>query len=83
MFVQCGHIRDKEGEVLQVLTFALFWRKNYRIFRNLWLVRTDKERLSQCRHFADKREGSIFRNFVRMSVMEDPLHKIRQRSAIG
>jgi len=36
-----------------------FWCKNYRVFRNLWYVRTDKGEggLSQCGHFADKRGG--------------------------
>jgi len=44
-----------------------------RIFRNLWCVRMDKERrLSQCGHFADNGEGSIFRDFVRTSFMDSP-----------
>jgi len=32
-----------------------FWSKKQRIFRNLWCVRTNKGRLSQCEHFADRR----------------------------
>jgi len=36
-------------------------------------VHTDKEReLSQCGHFTDKGEGSIFRNFVRTSFVDGP-----------
>jgi len=38
-----------------------FWTKKLRIFRNFWCVRSDKEGgFSQCGHFSDKGEGSIF-----------------------
>jgi len=50
-----------------------FGAKNFGIFRNLWFVLADKGGLSQCRHFADKGEGSIFRDFVRTSFMDGPL----------
>jgi len=39
--VQCGHFADKEEEVLQMRSSALFGAKKLRIFRNLWCVRTD------------------------------------------
>jgi len=47
-----------------------FWCKKLRIFRNLWCVHTDKGGLSQCRHFSDKGEGSIFNGLVQTSFMD-------------
>jgi len=32
-------------------------------------------RLSQCGHFVDKREGSVFHNFVWTSFMDGPLQQ--------
>jgi len=32
----------------------------------------------QCGHFADKGEGSIFHDFVRTFVMDDPIEKFNQ-----
>jgi len=51
-----------------------FWCKKHRIFRNLWFVHMDKGGgvLSQCGHFADKGEGSIFRDIVQTSFMDGP-----------
>jgi len=39
-----------------------FWCKNYRVFRNLLCVHTDKGEVevSQCEHFADKGRGQFF-----------------------
>jgi len=42
-FVQRGHFSDKGRDVLQMRTSALLVPKtNFRIFRNLWCVHTDK-----------------------------------------
>jgi len=51
-------------------TSALFGAKTFGFFES---ARTKGEEvLSQCGHFADKGEGSIFRNFVRMSFWTSP-----------
>jgi len=51
-------------------TSALFSEKKLRIFRNLWLVRTDKGGFEQMRTFFGHGRGQFFFDFVRMSYMD-------------
>jgi len=55
-------------------TFALFDAKKLRIFE-IYGVSTrykDERGGESVRTFSNKREGSIFRDFVRMSLMDGP-----------
>jgi len=56
---------DKGGGGSSDEDFRTFWCKNYRIFRMLWCVGTDKGEgeLNQCGHFAYKMEGVNFSRF--------------------
>jgi len=58
-------------------TSAPFGAKNFEFFEIYGVsARTRGRGLSQCGHFSDKGEGgSIFRNFVRTSFMDDPLRQ--------
>jgi len=60
-------------EVLQMRTSALFGSKNFEFFDIYGVsARTGGGGLSQCGYFSDKVEGSMFRDFVRTSFMDDP-----------
>jgi len=60
----CEHFSDK-GKGFFRCGHPHFLVQKTSGFRNLWCVRTVKERggLSQCRHFADKGEGVNFSQF--------------------
>jgi len=53
-------------------TSALFGAKNFGCFE-IYGMSVQTRGLSQCGHFAHREEGSIFRDFVRMSFMDGPL----------
>jgi len=54
-------------------TSALFATKNFKFFKIYGVsAQTMGRGLRQCVHFADKGEGSIFRDFVRTSFMDGP-----------
>jgi len=64
-----------QGEFFSVADVRTFWRQKLRIFRNLWCVRTAKREWSWASAtFCGQGgvEGSIFRDFVRMSFMDGP-----------
>jgi len=50
---------------------------DFSIFRNLWCDRTNKEEgVEPVRTFFGQEGGSIFRDFVRTSIMDGPLSNI-------
>jgi len=54
-------------------TSTLFDAKNFGFFEIYDMsARTGERRVIQCGHFTDKREGVIFRDFVRTSFMDGP-----------
>jgi len=64
-FVQCGHFSNKrDSSDADVRTF---WSKKLWIFRNLWCIRRGVEPV---RTFFGQ-GGSIFRDFVRTSFMDE------------
>jgi len=73
-FVQFGNFSDKGEVVLQMRTSTLFGAKKLRIFRNIRCVHMDKGEVEVVRTFCGQGgRGSIFRDSVRMSVMDGPL----------
>jgi len=59
----------KESPTQQVLYSAVFIFNARTATVTVEFVVCPQGRLSQCGHFADKREGSIFRDFMRTSFM--------------
>jgi len=60
-------------EVCSHADVRTFWSKKFEFFENYGVfIRT--KGLSQGGNFSDKREDSIYRDFVRTSFMDDPLH---------
>jgi len=57
-------------------TFAFFGAKIIGFFKIYDVSAQTRERVNPMRHFSDKREGSIFRDFVWKSFMNDPLPMI-------
>jgi len=62
-------------------TSALFGAKNFGFFE-IYGVFTWTRGLSQDGHFADKREGSVFRDFVRTSFMDGRIPQIVTRQQL-
>jgi len=82
---QWGHFAGK-GEGYSDSASALVSPKNFGFFEIYGLsARTSEERgLSQCGHFSDKEEGSVFRDLVWTSFMDNPsvLLKIKNLSLV-
>jgi len=60
---------DKGGKGSSDADVRTFWRKNRRIFRNLWCVRTGEGVRPVRTFFGQGGRGSIFRDFVQTSFL--------------
>jgi len=58
----------------------IFWRQKTLDFSKFMVCPHGQERLSQCGHFADKRRGSVFRDFMRTSFMVGPFWRNRNKN---
>jgi len=72
-FVQCGHFSDKRGRgVLHMQTSTLFGTKNFGFSKIYSVSARAKEGFVPVRTFCEQGgRGSIFRDFVRTSFMDD------------
>jgi len=66
-------LRTRGEGVFSKADVRTFWRKNLRIFWNLWCVHTDKGEGGWTSTDILRIRGTIFRDFVRTFFMDGPL----------
>jgi len=69
--VQCGYFAAREEGVLPMRT-SIFLVQKLSGFSKFMMCPHGQGGFSQCGHFSDKGEGSIFRDFVWTSFMNGP-----------